>query len=108
MILKRWIIGFALLSLIALVAYDSKQHFDANLISLKREHRSAQRDWNIFYGQNYVFYDSAMRYEQDLSAINDIIQSGAVALSDLASSYYLSTYLPMYVKRVHKHKSRSY
>lgn len=104
MMLKRCLIGFALLSLIGLVVYDSKQHFDADLISLKREHRSAQRDWNIFYRQNYVFYDSSLRYEQDLLAISRVVQSGAIVLSDLATSYYLSTYLNLYVKRVHRHQ----
>lgn len=104
MILQRVMVAFALLGLLGLVAYDSRQHFDADLITLKRAHRSAQRDWNLFYGQNYVYNDSSIRYENDLSAMSSMVNQGAIALSDLATSYYLSAYSGLYVKRVHRHQ----
>jgi hypothetical protein len=100
---------FAILGLVgafSIIVYDSSPHFDESLIQLKRDHRSAQRNWNIFYGQRFVYYDSDFRIQQDLTRISTIIKPGSIALADLATSYYASSALPIYVRNVHQHQGR--
>ena len=97
----------AIVILVGVVVYDSRHHFDADLIHVKRQHKSAQKNWNLFYDQRYVFADSGFRYEADFLAINQLIQPRSVILSDISSSYYASTYLSAYVKNIHRHHGRA-
>lgn len=105
--ISKVISAFVLLSVVALVVYDSLPHFDEDLVHLKRGHRSAQRDWNVHYDQSYVFNDSSMRYQADLNAIERIIEPDHIVLSDLATSYFLAAHMPIYVKNVHHHQGRN-
>jgi hypothetical protein len=90
--------------LVAMMLYDSRQHFDKSLIQLKRNHQSAQRNWNVFYDQRYVWTDSSLRYEQDLSKIKELVEPESVIFSDLPTSYYLAAAMPIYVRNVHRHQ----
>ena len=92
--------------LVGVVIYDARTHFDADLIHLKRQHKSAQRNWNLFYDQRYVYADSGFRYESDFDAIGKLIEPGRAILSDISTSYYSSTYLPAYVKNIHRHHGK--
>ena len=92
---------------LSLIVYDSKLHFDKERILIKRKHNSGQRHWNLFYGQNFVFYDSAMRYQHDLTEIKKLIEPSSVVLSDLATSYYLAGSTGAYVRNVHQHQGRN-
>lgn len=103
---KKIFYGLVFVVLLGVVIKDSSYHFDAELIHLKRQHKSAQKNWNVFYDQRYVFADSAFRYEADFSAIKKLIDPKSVILSDISSSYYSSTYLPVYVKNIHRHHGR--
>jgi hypothetical protein len=105
-ILRRLLAIFALFSIVALLAYESMPHFNRGLIQLKRDNNSAQRNWNLFYGQRFVFYDGPFRYNRDLEQIRHIISPGHTLLSDLATSYYAAAYLPLYARNVHKHQGR--
>ena len=98
--------GLAFATLLSIVVYDSNFHFDANIINLKRNHYSAQRNWNINYGQHFVFDDSSMRYHTDLTRIGDLIEPGSTLISDIATSYYTAAELPVYVPNVHLHHGR--
>jgi hypothetical protein len=101
---------FATLGLIgafSIIVYDSSPHFDESLIQLKRDHRSAQRNWNIFYGQRFVYYDSDFRLQTDLAEIAKFIEPDSLALADLATSYYAASELPVYVRNVHQHHGRA-
>ena len=104
---KKLAFAICLLFSMSLMVYDSWPHFDKSLIQLKRDHRSAQRNWNLFYGQRFVYYDSAVRYTEDLSEIEKIIQPNSLVLSDYATSYYISSRLPLYVRNIHRHHGRS-
>jgi len=96
-----------LLTLLALVVYDSRTHFDANLVELKRQNNSPQRSWSIFYSQNNVYQNSSIRYANDLVAIAGIIEKDSVVLSDIASSYYVAAASPAFVKNIHQHHGAS-
>jgi hypothetical protein len=101
--IKAGLVSLALLALFVLVAYDSRSHFDADLIELKRQHDSAQRHWNLFYSQNNVYQNSSMRYVSDLAAIAELIENDSIVLSDRASSYYLAAETRAFVKNIHEH-----
>lgn len=103
---RKVISALFLLMLFSVVVYDSRYHFDSDLIHLKRQHKSAQKNWNVFYDQRYVYADSGFRYESDFNAIAKLITPGRVFLSDISTSYYASTYLPAYVKNIHRHHGR--
>lgn len=92
------------LCLALLVLNDVIFHFDKSLVQTKRKHVSPQRDWNIFYGQRFVYYDTPIRYEKDFQVILDIVQPHSLLFSDLATSYYSAVYLPVYVRNVHRHQ----
>ena len=104
--LKKLSAGCLFLGLLGVIFYDSMYHFDVDLIHLKRQHQSSQKNWNLFYDQRYVFNDSAFRYEADFQNIANLIQSQSVILSDISSSYYAATYLPAYMKNIHRHHGR--
>ena len=104
--LKRLLTSLALIGVLSLVFYDSKSHFSESLIQLKRQNNSAQKNWNIFYGQRFVYYDGSFRYRHDLDQIRGLIEPGQVVLSDLATSYYAATYLPVFVRNVQRHQGR--
>jgi hypothetical protein len=91
---------------LALLAHESRHHFDPRLIQLKRQDNSAQANWNLFYGQRFVYYDSSFRYQADMDQIIELIRPGRVLLSDLATSYYAAASLPVYVKNVQRHHGR--
>ena len=96
----------ALIFLMIIVIYDARIHFDAELIHIKRQHKSAQKNWNLFYDQRYVYADSGFRYESDFDAIRQLIEPGSAILSDISTSYYSSTYLPAYVNNIHRHHGK--
>jgi len=103
----RQLIVIMCLSLtLGLIAYDSLPHFDESLIQLKRNHRSAQRNWNVFYGQRFVYFDSSFRYQKDLAEIKKLIEPGHLLLTDYATSYYASSSLPVYTRNVQRHHGR--
>ena len=92
-----------LISLAALIIYDSLPHFDAELVKLKRQHDSPQRNWNLFYSQDNVFQNSSIRYATELGAIANLIKTGSIVLSDRASSYYIAAESRAFVKNIHAH-----
>ena len=100
--------SFALLAVLVFLAYESRHHFNQELIQAKRQHNSSQKNWNVFYGQRFVYYDGIFRYQADLDQIQKLIKPGHIVLSDLASSYYVAASLPLYVKNVHRHHGRSH
>lgn len=93
-----------LMMLLMLVVFDSKHHFDAEMVSAKLKHNSAQRHWSLFYPQNHVYYSSSFRYELDFEAINNLVEPGYVVISDVATSYYAAASLPLYVRNIHLHQ----
>ncbi|MFT5572299.1 MAG: hypothetical protein ACI9FR_001222 [Cryomorphaceae bacterium] len=97
-------ICLSILTLVSMMLYDSRQHFDKGLIQLKRNHQSAQTNWNLFYDQRYVWTDSSLRYRQDISNIKELVESESVIFSDLPTSYYLAAAMPIYVRNIHRHQ----
>ena len=91
----------------ALLVYDSKFHFDAEIVRVKSENYSAQRHWNSNYTQGYVYKDSSIRYDQDFSSIKNLIRPNSVLLSDLATSYFAAAMLPVHVVNIHRHQGRN-
>jgi len=106
LVLKKLLMGLFVVAAAALLAFDSRQHFSRDLIYLKRQHNSAQRNWNLFYGQNFVYFDSSFRYQRDLGQIKKLVKPGQIVFSDLATSYYVAGNLPAYVRNVHRHHGR--
>ncbi|MFT6409073.1 MAG: hypothetical protein ACJAQ6_002496 [Arenicella sp.] len=100
--------AIGLLLIVSMVVYDSSSHFDKGLIQVKRQNGSAQRNWNIFYGQRFVYYDGPFRYLEDLRSIGQLIEPRKLILSDLATSYYSSAALPSYVSNIHRHQGRNH
>ncbi|MFT7686025.1 MAG: hypothetical protein ACI9FB_001370 [Candidatus Azotimanducaceae bacterium] len=101
--IKAGLASVALLSLLALVAYDARTHFDADLIELKRQVDSPQRHWSLFYSQSNVYQNSSIRYANDLASIAKLIENDSIVLSDRASSYYLAAETRAFVKNIHRH-----
>lgn len=95
-----------LISIIVFLAYDSSRHFNEEVVRSKRQANSGQNNWNMFYGQRFVFYDSAFRYHADFDGISAIIEPNQVILSDLATSYYAAASLPVHVRNVQIHHGR--
>ncbi len=89
----------------ALVAYSS-YHFQSNTVLDKRNHGSAQRDWNLHYSQDYAYYDGSFRYSDDFAQLRAWVSDDDVLLADLATSYYASAYLRGSVVNVHPHQGR--
>lgn len=99
--------SLGIIVLLAIVIYDSRWHFDAGLIQLKRQHQSAQGNWNIFYGQHYVYQDSSFRYQADFAEIEKLIEPGKLLLSDIATSYFAAAELPVFIRNVRIHQGRN-
>lgn len=96
------------LCLIALMIFtDASPHFDRGLIGKKRSVWSAQRNWNLFLDQDYIYRDTSIRYEQDLKEISKLSSINEVAFTDLATSYYLAANTPLAVKNIHPHQGRN-
>ena len=104
---QKILIGIVLIGLIALVLRDSLFHFDADYVKVKQKHYSAQRNWSIYYGQDYVYKDSPIRYQTDFAAMYPLIQPKSVLVSDLATSYYAAAQLPVYVVNLHRHQGKN-
>lgn len=98
--------AISLIGLLCLVVYDSKSHFDIELIKLKKKAHSAQRHWNMFYGQENVYESGGLKHAQDFSALRNIIEPNTAVFSDMATSYYLAASLPLYAKNIHRHHGR--
>lgn len=92
--------------LLTLIAVDARFHFNEERVILKRQHQSAQRHWSLFYKQNYIYEDSLFKYRKDIDGIEKILEPNNVLISDKASSYYLASELPVYVKNVQPHHLR--
>jgi len=103
---KRIVAVVVLLAIVGLLSFDARYHFDSALIDLKRQHKSDQLNWSIFYSQENVFKNSGIKYQADMQEIERLIQSNVSILSDLATSYYSATMLPVYVANVHRHQGR--
>lgn len=104
--MSRWLALVALISSAAFLLWDSWFHFDSDLVWLKRKHQSAQRHWNVHYSQNYVYYDSHLRYVDDFRRLKTLIEPGYLVFADKASSYYASAMLPLYSRNVQRHQGR--
>jgi len=104
--LPKVLAAISLFCLIALVINDSYFHFDAERVSIKRQAKSAQRHWSLFYTQHYTYTDSSFKYRNDIEEIQKIITPGKTLLADRATSYYLAAELPIFVKNLHAHHSR--
>jgi hypothetical protein len=100
---KRLASLISLLILLGLVVFDSSQHFDSELVELKRQHHSAQRNWNLFFGQRNVFNNSSLRYRNSFKEMALVVEPNSLIVSDLPSSYYSAAHLPVYVRNVHPH-----
>jgi len=94
----------SLLLVLSVVVFDSKFHFDSERVQLKRQNKSAQRNWSLFYSQKYIYHDSSMRYSSDLIDIADLITPHSVVISDISTSYYLAAELPVFIVNVHRHQ----
>jgi len=105
---KKILAGCAGIALIALILLDSKAHFDPSLIQAKRKHQSAQKNWNLFYGQNYNFADSSMRYRDDIAKISSLLAKGFSVISDMATSYYIASSSQAYVINIQRHHGAAY
>lgn len=101
--IKGVVASVILISLLGLVVYDSLPHFDAELVKLKRQHDSPQRNWNLFYSQDNVYQNSSIRYADDLAAIAGLIEADSILLSDRASSYYIAAESSAFVKNINNH-----
>ena len=108
MTLKRAFAALVGLAFMAVVVVDTLPRFRQQTVELKRQHQSAQRNWNVFYGQKYVYTDSAIKYQADFTALQNILQPESVVLTDLATSYYVASHLPLYVRNVHRHHGRQH
>ena len=100
--------GYLLLlaALTLLVMFDSRSHFDADLVQRKIENQSAQRNWSLFFSREHVYYNSSIRYQQDFAEIASLITPNHSVLSDLATSYYAAAALPVYAVNIHSHQGR--
>jgi len=94
------------IALIVFVMFDSRQHFDAELIELKKKNHSGQRNWNLFYGQENVYHSGGIKHLEDLKTAVDVIEHGSAIFADVATSYYLLSGLPVYARNVHVHHGR--
>ena len=103
-VIKIIVASIVLLIVVGVIVQDSKFHFSKKNIQIKRKHHSVQRHWNIWYNQSYVYYDSPLRYQDDLVKIGGIIDPGYSLWSDLATSYYAAATLPVYVRNIHYHQ----
>jgi len=97
----------ALIAVSAVIIFDARYHFDNEWMQAKIQHNSAQKNWHIFYSQEYVYRNSSLRYEVDFEQIKAIIEPEFVLISDMATSYYAATYLPVYIKNIHRHQGRA-
>ncbi len=100
---KRALALFFFIFISFIIVRESLFHFNADVVTIKRKHYSAQKHWHIKYSYHYVYYDSPIRYENDFEKISDIIEPGYAVLSDLATSYYAAARLPVYIRNNHRH-----
>ena len=105
--LSKLLLGLIMLMVGVLLVYDSRFHFDAEAVQVKRKNYSAQRNWNLNLRQDYVYKDSSMRYDQDFRALKGLIKPNSVLLSDLATSYFAAAMLPVHVVNIHRHQGRN-
>lgn len=89
--------------LLVFLAFESSSHFSLALLKHKKEIFSAQKNWNLFYGQSNVYLNGGLRHADDFKALEGVLEPGSGLVTDLATSYYLAASLPVYVKNVHKH-----
>ena len=103
MMIKRFLAILGLLIALGVIVFDSAYHFDEKRILLKRKNNSGQTNWSMFYGQRFVYYDGALRYNEDFAELSKLIEPGYVILSDKATSYYAAANLPAYVLNIQRH-----
>ena len=106
--IERILCCFGLLAIVILVISDSSMHFDKQRVEIKRQANSPQHHWNVFYPQRYTYVDTSFKYRNDLLQISQLIEPNKIVLSDRATSYYLVSELPVYVKNVWRHHGRNY
>lgn len=103
--LKCLTISLAVFCIIGVVVYDTYQtHLNANIVTIKRQHQSAQRNWNVNFHRKYVINDSSLRYEKEFKKIIKLIEPKSYVYSDLATSYYAASHLPVFIKNTHRHQ----
>lgn len=99
--------AFLMVMLFSLIVFDSSQHFDAALIERKKKAHSAQKHWNIHYGQSYVYLNGGIRHNDDFKKLESVLEPGTAVITDVATSYYMASSLPIYVKNIHRHHGRA-
>ena len=102
-VLKGLLYSVGLLAFCAFIAYESRYHFDSALVEAKKDVHSAQRNWSVFFDQSNVYLSGGIRHSEDFSKLRLLIEPKSAIIADLASSYYMSAMLPIYVKNVHRH-----
>ena len=103
---KKTVYILSLIALTLFLMHESRIHFDPQLIKIKKEALSAQKDWSVFYGQSQVYLNGGLRHDQEFSEIAALLEPGSALITDLATSYYAAAGLPIYVKNVHRHHGR--
>ena len=104
--LRKILAAAALLSIITLVVFDSRIHFSSELVRLKSEKFSSQKNWNLFFDQSYVYYSGGLNLHSDIKELNSVLQRDDIVVSDIATSYYLVANLPVHIVNVHRHHGR--
>lgn len=94
------------IALVVFVLYDARQHFDAELVELKKQHYSGQRNWSLFFGQSNVYHGAGLLHADDFERLRPMLKADSAFLTDLATSYYMLSSLPLYAKNVHIHHGR--
>ncbi len=105
-LIKIFVCVIGLICVFFLVFLDSKFHFDKNLIELKKTVNSAQRHWNVFFGQGHVYESGGLKHLEDFRKLEGIIEPNTAVFADIATSYYMASSLPVYVRNVNRHHGR--
>ena len=98
--------GLLVVAILVVIVKDSQFRFDADLVKLKHQNYSAQRHWSWRLGQLPVYRDSSLKYEGDFRQLRSLVGRDSFLLSDIATSYFVSSYLPVFVPNVHRHQGR--
>lgn len=104
--MNRYLGLVAVIAVIGLTVWESKFHFNRESVTIKRQHNSGQRHWNLFFPQRIVYVDSSMRFLQDFAAMTKLVEPGSVVFSDKATSYFAAAEIPVYAVNIHSHQGR--
>lgn len=104
--ISRFVHFIAALILVGFCITEAKVHFDSELIELKKQRFSAQKNWNWFFDQSNVYESGSLNVSEDILPLRGVLQNDALLISDLATSYYLAAHLPIRIANVHRHHGR--